>query len=140
MPKGDAILDYVQVGWSFVPKECFKALGTEGGQFDEDVSALRRIENKLNRLLREGRADSTETEYMSIKRAVKITGLSDSHIRRAILSGDLPASNTGGSLRPVYSIARKDLTAWMERKKGGTSRVPPPSTLKELINRHLPDL
>lgn len=133
MPKRDAILNYVQVGWSFVHKECLPVV-------QDHVRALQRIETKLDRALTRQESDGTESEYVSIKRAARITGLSGSHIRRAVLSGDLPASNTGGSLRPVYSIARKDLAAWMEKKKGGTAIVPPKSTLKELVQRHLPDL
>jgi excisionase family DNA binding protein len=78
--------------------------------------------------------------YVAVKGAMRITGLSDSHIRRAIHAGQLPASNMGTGRRPLWRIALKDLDEWMERKKGGTTAVPPKSELGDLIDRHLPGL
>ncbi len=108
----------------------------DGGEA-EMLVRLERIEGKLD-----GVAEKSNPvpDYSSIKQAARITGLSDSHIRRAVVAGELPASNIGSSAsHPIYRIALKDLHAWMDNKKGG-SRVPPKSKLKELINRHLPDL
>jgi hypothetical protein len=79
-------------------------------------------------------------EYVSIKWASYLTSLSPSHIRRAIKSGDLAASNCGTSCRLLWRIARTDLIAWMATKKGGTPKVPPRSEIDELIQRHLPGL
>jgi excisionase family DNA binding protein len=81
----------------------------------------------------------TSADYISIAQAAQITGLSQSHIRRAVRSGELTASNVGTPQRSVWRIARKDLAAWMERKKGGID-LPPKSALKELIEHHLPGL
>lgn len=78
-------------------------------------------------------------DYYSIKQAVGSTGLSESHIRRAVRSGELPASNLGSSLRPLWRIARKDLDVWMEKKKGGHG-IPPKPEMKRLVKRHLPGL
>ena len=78
-------------------------------------------------------------DFLSIKDAAGLTSLSYSHVRRAVLSGELPASNIGSTRHPVYRIARKDLAEWMERKKGGNLKVPPKSELKELKDRYFPD-
>jgi excisionase family DNA binding protein len=101
------------------------------------VSMLRRIEIKLKQLACGSRV---KLEYFSIRHAAKITGLSESYIRRAIRSGELPASNVGTWRRPAWRIARTELAQWMERKKGGTVSVAPRSSLGELIDRHLPGL
>ena len=78
--------------------------------------------------------------YFKIREVAETTRLSESHIRRAIRRGDLPASNVGTPDHPIWRISRKDLVEWMDRKKGGTSKVPPRSSLKDLVKRHLPGL
>jgi excisionase family DNA binding protein len=111
-----------------------------GGQVNQEFFArLLRIEGKLDSLLENQPAESIAADYVSIKQAAKITELSGSHIRRAVRSGELPASNAGTRQHPVWRIARTDLAGWMEKKKGGHN-VPPKPKLKELVNRHLPDL
>jgi excisionase family DNA binding protein len=92
----------------------------------------------LNRI--EEKVIYSASEYLTIKTTAQTASLSSSHIRRAVRSGDLPASNVGTADRPVYRIARKDLAEWMEKKKGETLNVPPSSELKNLIDRHLPGL
>jgi excisionase family DNA binding protein len=84
--------------------------------------------------------DAPAPDYVSVKGAVRITGLSDSHLRRAIRAGELPASNMGSSKHPFWRIARKELDQWIEKKKGGAINVPPKSDLDDLIRRHLPGL
>jgi hypothetical protein len=81
-----------------------------------------------------------ELAYFKIREVTDTTGLSESYIRRAIRRGDLPASNVGTPDHPIWRISHKDLVEWMDRKKGGTSKVPPRSSLKELVERHLPGL
>ena len=78
--------------------------------------------------------------YFTIREVAETTRLSESHIRRAIRRADLPASNVGTPDHPIWRISRKDLVEWMDRKKGGTSKVPPRSSLKDLVERHLPGL
>ena len=78
--------------------------------------------------------------YFKIREVAETTRLSESHIRRAIRRGDLPASNVGTPDHPTWRISRKDLVEWMDRKKGGTSKVPPRASLKDLVERHLPGL
>ena len=78
--------------------------------------------------------------YFKIREVAETTRLSESHIRRAVRRGDLPASNVGTPDHPIWRISRKDLVEWMDRKKGGTSKVPPRSSLKDLVERHLPGL
>ena len=78
--------------------------------------------------------------YFTIRAVAETTRLSDSHIRRAIRRGDLPASNLGTPDHPIWRVSRGDLIDWMDRKKGGPAKVPPRSSLKELVERHLPGL
>ena len=78
--------------------------------------------------------------YFRIREVAETTRLSESYIRRAIRSGDLPASNVGTPDHPTWRISRKDLVEWMDRKKGGTSKVPPRSSLTALVKRHLPGI
>jgi excisionase family DNA binding protein len=77
---------------------------------------------------------------LSIQQAAKAVNLSESHIRRVVTRGELPASNMGTAARPTWRIARADLDAWIEARKGASPRVPPRSDLKDLIRRHLPGL
>jgi excisionase family DNA binding protein len=80
-------------------------------------------------------------EWLSIRQAAAVTGLSDTHVRRAVKKGELPASNAGTTGHPIWRIARLDLAQWMERRKGETAAaVPPKSELSDLIERHLPGL
>jgi hypothetical protein len=76
----------------------------------------------------------------SIKQASTAVNLSESHLRRAIYKGDLPASNVGSKARPLWRISQRDLIAWMDARKGGDPKIPPRSDLKGLIDRHLPGL
>lgn len=83
------------------------------------VAILKRVEKALDR---------SPLEYFSIEQATTITGLSDDHIRRAILGGTLPASNVGTPDRPYYRISRENLKDWMEQRKAGA--FPPPARKK----------
>jgi excisionase family DNA binding protein len=74
--------------------------------------------------------------YFRIREVAETTRLSESHIRRAMRRGDLPASNVGTPDHPIWRISRRDLVEWMDRNKGGTSKVPPRSSLKDLVERH----
>ncbi len=97
--------------------------------------ALDRIEAKLDAGLGVRPLASAQANYLSIKEAAALTRLSYSHVRRAVLSGDLPASNVGSATHPVYRIARTALAAWMDNKKGG-SVLPPKSERRGLIDRY----
>jgi excisionase family DNA binding protein len=110
-----------------------------GGELSQVAASLRRVEEKLTEALRRQTGPEIDQRYLSIRQAATHTGLSYSHVRRAVLSGELPASNVGSASHPVYRIDRGELANWLEKKKGG-SRLPPKSTLKELVKRHLPDL
>jgi excisionase family DNA binding protein len=110
------------------------------------LSDIQRLFARLERMIVD-RVDRMETalslasaDYLSIKQAASWTSLSPSHIRRSIKTGDLAASNCGTSSHPLWRISRTDLIAWMEKKKGGTTTVPPKSDMEELIQRHLPGL
>lgn len=111
-----------------------------GPQLSQAASALERLEAKLDMALAARREQPIQQDYLSVVQAARLTGFSYSYIRRAVASGKLVAANSGSALRPIYRIARTDLAAWMEKKKGGTINVPPSSELKDLIDRHLPGL
>jgi excisionase family DNA binding protein len=105
------------------------------------------LEDKLDRILAHtevlvGRQTvSPSTDWLSIKEAAALTGLSAPTIRRAILSGALPATNKGSKRRPLYRVKRADLVTWMNANQSqGGHPVPPRSSLKDLIDRHLPGL
>lgn len=72
----------------------------------EMLVRLERIESKLDGVAVKAKPTS---DYSSIKQAARNTGLSDSHIRRAVVAGELPASNIGSSAsHPIYRIALND--------------------------------
>ena len=81
-----------------------------------------------------------DAPYLTIKRAAKVTILSESHLRRAVRSGDLPASNVGSLAHPIWRIKREDIEGWMKRKSGGAQKIPPNSKLSDLVKHHLPRL
>ena len=58
-------------------------------------------------------------EFYSIRQAAEVVGVSADHLRRAVVSGVLAASNLGTMARPTYRISRTDLLAWVERGKAG---------------------
>jgi excisionase family DNA binding protein len=118
--------------------------GQKGVLEPDELARLVRIEEHLARIevaLHTPQPLLADPDWLSIKVAAAITGLSAHTIRRAILSAVLPATNKGSKRRPLYRVKRADLLAWMEahQTKGGHP-VPPRSTLKELIDRHLPGL
>jgi len=83
---------------------------------NEQMNELReRVENIERRLGR----PRVEQEYLSIKEAKVYTGLSDDHIRRAVLGGTLPASNVGTPDRALYRIRRSNIDAWMKEREAG---------------------
>lgn len=108
----------------------------ESLKLDERLSS---IQDDLARLVRRGGPDNPG--YLTIEQVASWTNLSDSHVRRAIRGGDLPASNQGSDSNPTWRIALEDVKGWMLRKKGGDRKVvPPKSELDDLIRRHLPGL
>lgn len=76
-------------------------------------------------------------EGLSINEAAALKGLHPDTIRRAVLSGELPAANVGTSGRARYLISRAGLEAWLERRRNGPAAAarrkkkaaapPPPS-------------
>ena len=100
---------------------------------------LSRIEHQMA-VLSPPEGQRGAASVLSIKQVSKFVNLSESHIRRAIAKGDLPASNVGTAKRPLWRIARGDLDDGLLAKKGGAPVIPPKSELKDLIRRHLPGL
>lgn len=93
---------------------------------------------RLHELL-ERQVALADVAYLSIKRTAQITALSDSRIRQAVTCGELAASNVGTTRRPIYRIAKTDLSAWLESRKGN-SRPLGRAELRALIERQMPGL
>ncbi len=84
---------------------------------------------------------SPAKEYLSIKEAAALSGLSATTIRRAVRAGSLPASDTGTALHPHYRIAKADFFAWMEKKKGGAGAPPEiPVHKRKIKSRHFGEI
>jgi excisionase family DNA binding protein len=78
-------------------------------------------------------------EWLSIRQAARLTGLSETRIREAVSRGEMAASNIASPARPLYRIARADLDKWLEsRKSGGPSLAR--AELRAIVEKHLPQL
>lgn len=108
------------------------------GLMDQLREMLARILDRIEEI--EQRTGGCEQRFLMIEEVASLTGLSDSSIRRAIRSGDLPAANMGTTSKPRWLVDLEDVVGWIRRKKGGAPMIPPPSALKDLIERHLPGL
>lgn len=116
-------------------KQTETAVGTqEMNELQIMAEAVARIDRGVAKLLEA--QEAAVAEWLSVAQAAQVTGLSDTTIRRAIGGRDLAASNVGSEQRPVWRIARRDLTAWMEKQKGGTEAVPPRGELGQLVDRY----
>ena len=78
-----------------------------------------------------------EQEWITIKQGARLTGLSYSSIRRAILRGDLSAKNAGNGAHRHYRILRADLDGWI-RSLAAPAPAVPKSDIKGLIDRYFP--
>jgi excisionase family DNA binding protein len=126
--------------------ESFEANGAVIAMTDADVLAeIRQSQVRLSAQVRrlhellERQVTLLDEAYLPIKRAAQITALSNSHIRQAVTCGELPASNVGTARRPIYRIAKTDLSAWLESRKGN-SRPLGRAELRALIERQMPGL
>ena len=94
---------------------------------------LKAIEDRLDE--REGK---TVPAYLSIEHASQLTDLSPDTIRRAVLRGELIASNKGSGKRPLYRIPRDELDRWM--RSMSASAIPSQSALSAKVKRYFPAL
>lgn len=62
-------------------------------------------------------------EFYSVNQVAAITGLSDKHIRRAIVGGTLIASDLGTKDHPLYRVSRGNILKWMKDRENGA--IPP---------------
>lgn len=83
---------------------------------------------------------TVEREYVTVKEACAITGLSGGIIRRAITTGKLLAMKTDSQERPTYRIHRPDLHAWMKANRGATYAAPRFGESKDLVAHYFPGL
>ena len=86
------------------------------------AEAAERIDRKLSQ--------AEDVEFLSIKQAAVVAGLSSTKIRREIKAGRLLASDIGTAAHPHYRIARADLHTWMEAHRGGAPTPPQPRQFK----------
>lgn len=116
-------------------------LPTDHDQWQRITATLDEIKERLERIEEKLTQPSSEEgpEWLSIKAAAQMTGLSQSHIRRAVKSGRLAASNVGSEFHPIWRISRADLRVWMLEQRI-ENRIPPRAELQELVRKHLPDL
>ncbi|OAI54976.1 hypothetical protein AYO44_13890 [Planctomycetaceae bacterium SCGC AG-212-F19] len=105
------------------------------------AEAVERAAGHLQALDRQGSlaAGRADAEFISIKQAAGVAGLSATKIRREIKAGRLPASDVGTPRRSHYRIRKTDLQIWLETNKGGIG-LPPKSELASLVNRYFPDV
>lgn len=78
--------------------------------------------------------------YLSISHAARLGGLSYDHVRRAVESGELPATDKGNGRHRFWRIARDDFDRWMRKGRGGRDVLLPRSQVKDKVNRYLPGL
>jgi excisionase family DNA binding protein len=95
------------------------------------------LAGEIGRLVEQTRQSTPA--YLSIKQAARMTCLSETRIRQAILRHEMAARNIGSEQRPVYRIARSDLDKWLEgRKSCGPSLAR--AELRALVEKLLPGL
>lgn len=104
---------------------------------DEVAEALARIEQRLDRIEALLAKAPAGQEWLSIKQAAHASGLSQTHLRRAVRAGRLAASNVGTQAHPIWRIARADLAGWMEENRV-QSPLPSSPELRELVQRYFP--
>jgi excisionase family DNA binding protein len=81
-----------------------------------------RVEAALERLLLlvekvERKLELPPQEWFSIEETAALTRLSADFIRRHVTTGLLPVSNMGTFDKPYYRIHRKDIEAWMAKRR-----------------------
>jgi excisionase family DNA binding protein len=81
----------------------------------EDASD--RILAKLDDLQK--KSDRLPQEWLSIEQVAALTGLSEDHIRRAVVGGTLVTSNVGTPDRPLYRIRHENIEKWMKEREAG---------------------
>src|SRR3954452_17197613 len=80
---------------------------------------LDRIERRLERVeALPAKGPPPGQGWLSIKQAAHVTGLPQSHVRRAIRAGRPGASNVGTEAHPIWRILRGDLSAVDRREPG----------------------
>src|SRR6476660_3392200 len=88
---------------------------------EQRLACIETIVTEIRAMLLDTRVTQLpDPAYLAIKQAASLTSLSAPHIRRAIRKGELPASNCGTISHPLWRIARADLVASLQKKKGGT--------------------
>jgi excisionase family DNA binding protein len=94
------------------------------------------IEERLDRIEGLLRASLPAPEFYSIKQAARVVGVSADHIRRAVVSGVLAASNVGTMGKPTYRVACADLLGWVDMGKAGAIASAPRRRNITPVSRH----
>jgi len=74
-------------------------------------------------------------EYLTLRGAAEMTGLSYDYVYDAVRRGDLPAAKKGRTWR----VRAADVRAWMDRDRNGQP-LPSRSDLREKVSRLMPGL
>ncbi len=91
---------------------------------DDLEDRLTRLESLLRRILDATQHRLPDQEWFSIEEVAVITGLSNDHVRRHVRTGLLPVVNQGTFEKPYYRIHRKDIDAWMDKRREAPSPAP----------------
>lgn len=62
------------------------------------------------------------SEHLNVKKAAEELDVSVDQVKKLITSGELPAVDVGIASRSFWRIARKDLDAWLEKRREATAR------------------
>ncbi|MDB5342484.1 MAG: hypothetical protein JWP89_861 [Schlesneria sp.] len=79
-------------------------------------------------------ANRVTPEYYSIEDAAMLVSMPEAHIKHAVLSGALLASNLGSSGSPLYRISRENVMQWLNDHKV----IPVPVSRHHLPKSHRP--
>jgi excisionase family DNA binding protein len=96
---------------------------------------LQTIAEKVDRIQKT--LETGPQEWFSIKKAAGLMGVSEKHVRRAVVGGTLPCSNVGSPDRAIYRISRKDIEDFMRKRMSGAIHTPrEKATLPAGLVRH----
>ena len=96
---------------------------------NDDTNILQTIAEKVDRIEKSLAAPAGTQEWFSIKKAAALMGVSEKHVRRAVVGGTLPCSNVGSPSRAIYRISRQDINEFMLLRRAGAVHTPRKRTI-----------
>ena len=58
-----------------------------------------------------------KAKLLTSREAADYLGLTVAHVRRLLHSGSIPSVNVGDEKRPTYRVYKRELDAWLRRRK-----------------------